>query len=80
MVKRRGETASPRAEGGDEREFYDADGSGTIVGFTTFGSEVIAWSRVISHDWSSDERQWIADFAKTPPAEAKVRVRIRKAD
>ncbi len=67
-------------EGGEEREVYDADGSGTIVGFTTFGSEVIAWSRVISHDWSSNERQWIADFAKTPPAEAKVCVRIAKAD
>ena len=67
-------------EGGDEREVYDADGSGTVVGFTTFGSEVIAWSRVISHDWSSDERQWIADFAKTPPAETKVRVRVGKAE
>ena len=65
---------------GDEREVYDADGSGTIIGLTTFGSEVIGWSRLISPDASAQEPEWIADFSKTPPAETKVRVRIRKAE
>jgi hypothetical protein len=64
---------------GQEREVYDADGSGTIIGLTTFGSEVIAWSRVISPDSNVEEPEWIAEFAKTPPAETKVTVRIRKA-
>ena len=65
---------------GEEREVYDADGSGTIIGLTTFGSEVIGWSRLISPDASAEEPEWIADFGKTPPADIKVRVRIRKAD
>ncbi len=65
---------------GEEREVYDADGSGTIIGLTTFGSEVIGWSRLISPDASAEEPEWIADFGKTPAAEIKVRVRIRKAD
>lgn len=65
---------------GDEREVYDADGSGTIIGLTTFGSEVIGWSRLINPEASAEEPEWIADFGKTPPAETKVRVRIRKAE
>jgi hypothetical protein len=68
----------PSADG-QEREMYDADGSGTIIGLTTFGSEVIAWSRAISPDATVEEPEWIADFSKTPAAETKVRVRIRKA-
>jgi len=71
-----------RAQGpdGKETEAYDADGSGTIIGLTTFGSEVIAWSRVISPDSNVTEPEWVADFSKTPPAETKITVRIRKAD
>lgn len=65
---------------GEEREVYDADGSGTIIGLTTFGSEVIGWSRLINPDASAEEPEWIADFSRTPPAEMKVRVRIRKTE
>lgn len=61
------------------REVYDADGSGTIVGLTTFGSELIGWSRIISPDASVEEPQWVADFSKTPPPDTAVRVRIRAA-
>jgi hypothetical protein len=76
IVKSR--TAAPNAP--DAPEVYDADGSGTIIGLTTFGSEVIAWSRVISPDANIAEPEWIADFTKTPPPDTKVRVQIRKAD
>jgi len=76
FVKRR----PPGDEPGHEREVYDADGSGTIIGLTTFGSEVIAWSRVISPDANIQEPEWVADFTKTPPAETKIVVRIRKAE
>jgi hypothetical protein len=65
---------------GEEREVYDADGSGTIVGLTSFGSEVISWSRLISPDASAEEPEWIADFSRTPAAETKVRVRLRLAE
>ncbi len=68
-----------RTPDGKESEVYDADGSGTIIGLTTFGSEVIAWSRVISPDANIAEPEWVADFSQTPPPETKVVVRIRKA-
>ncbi len=72
FVKRTGED-------GREREVYDADGSGTIIGLTTFGSEVIGWSRTISPDAGVQEPDWVADFTRTPPPETKVVVRIRPA-
>ncbi|HVU64308.1 MAG TPA: YdjY domain-containing protein [Phycisphaerales bacterium] len=63
---------------GAEREVYDADGAGTIVGLTTFGSEVIGWSRTISPDASVTEPEWVADLERTPPARTAVRVRISR--
>lgn len=60
-------------------EVYDADESGTVIGLTTFGSEVIAWSQTISPDASVQEPEWVADFSRLPPAETPVRVRIRPA-
>lgn len=66
-------------EKGETKEVYDADGSGTIVGLTSFGSEVITWSRMISPDASVQAPEWVADFSKTLPANTKVRVRIKKA-
>lgn len=62
------------------KEVYDADGSGTIIGLTTFGSEVIGWSRVISPDASMQAPEWIADLEKTPPAGTKIRVRLKKVE
>ena len=77
LIKRKPPGSSPDAA---PQDFYDADGSGTIIGLTTFGSEVIAWSRVISPDAATTEPEWIADFAKPPPADTRVRVRLRKAE
>lgn len=62
-----------------EKTVYDADGAGTLIGLTTFGSEVIGLSRVISPDASVEAPQWTIDFAKTPPADTKVRVRVSAA-
>lgn len=61
------------------REVYDADGTGVLIGLTTFGSEVIGWSRTISPDSDVQEPEWVADFKKTPPAGLPVRVRVRPA-
>lgn len=66
------------AGAGPAVEMYDADGTGVIMGLTTFGSEVIAWSRVISPEAAVDAPTWIADFEKTPSAGTLVAVRVRK--
>ncbi len=57
-------------------DYYDADGTGVIIGLTTFGSEVIAWHEVFSHDSSVQTPEWIADIAKVPPVMTPVVVRI----
>jgi hypothetical protein len=61
------------------REMYDADGVGTVVGLCTFGSETVAWKRVISPDSDVQEPEWIADPAKVPAYGTPVTVRIRPA-
>jgi hypothetical protein len=58
-------------------EVYDADGAGTVIGLTTFGSEVVAWRDTISPEASIDTPDWIADAKKVPPAGTPVIVRIR---
>lgn len=60
-------------------EVYDADGSGTLIGLTTFSSETIAWSTTISPDASMQEPEWIARMDALPPASTPIRVRIRPA-
>ncbi len=54
------------------REFYDADGAGTLIGLTTFGSETIAWSRVLSPDAAVHEPEWLADAKVVPKAGSAV--------
>lgn len=64
-------------DGVGTRSVYDADGAGNIIGLTTFGNEVIAYSRTISPDSTIDAPEWIADFQRTPRAGDPVLVRIR---
>jgi hypothetical protein len=59
------------------REVYDADGSGLLIGLTTFGSEAIAWSQVISPEAEVAEPEWIADPKVVPEFGTAVVVRIR---
>lgn len=59
------------------REWYDADGAGTLIGLTTFGGETIAWSEVYSPEASVQEPEWIADASRVPPFGTPVIVRIR---
>lgn len=58
------------------REVYDADGTGTLIGLASFGSEVIAPATVFSPDSQIDEPVWIADAATVPPMDTKVTVRL----
>jgi hypothetical protein len=69
--------AGSRMVSHEGKEFYDADGVGTLVGLCTFGSETIAWKRVISPDSNVDEPEWIADPSRVPPFGTPVTVRIR---
>lgn len=55
---------------------YDADGTGVIIGLTTFGSEVIAHLELINPAADIDEPIWIANPAAVPPANTPVRVRL----
>jgi len=56
---------------------YDADGTGVIIGLTTFGSEVVAYRALMSPQAAVDEPVWIADPQVVPEIGAEVRVRIR---
>lgn len=56
--------------------FYDADGAGTLIGLTTFGSEVLAWPEMISPEAAIEAPVWIANPATTPPFETSVIVRL----
>lgn len=61
-------------------EMYDADGTGVLVGLTTFGSEVIAYPDLYSHDSGIEEPVWIADPRRTPELETPVTVRLTAID
>lgn len=62
------------------RDVYEADGTGTLVGLTSFGTEVIAWNGVISPDSQVQEPEWIADAARVPPINTQVTVRLRAVE
>jgi hypothetical protein len=63
---------------GEER--YDADWSGTFIGLTSFGTEVLAWPDVISPTAAIDEPVWIADPARVPQFGTPVVIRLRAID
>lgn len=61
------------------REFYDADGTGVLMGLTTFGSETVAYTRIFSPEAAVDEPEWIADPSKVPAYGTRAVVRIRSS-
>ncbi len=64
---------------GAEREVYDADYSGALVGLSTFGGETLALPTMHSPEESVEEPVWIADSAKAPPLGTPVVVRLSPA-
>lgn len=62
------------------QQVYDADGTGLLIGLTTFGSEVISWADTLSPESSVQDPDWIANPAKVPAFGTPVIVRIRPAD
>lgn len=60
----------------DGRANYLADIEGTLIGLTSFGTEVVAWPRVISPDSQIDEPEWIARGAAIPRMGTPVVIRL----
>ncbi|MFT5423115.1 MAG: hypothetical protein ACI89L_000888 [Phycisphaerales bacterium] len=58
------------------RAWYDADGTGVVVGLTTFGSEVIAPGLTLSPESGIDEAAWVALASEVPEQGEPVRVRV----
>ncbi len=90
MPGRTGEsTAAPRwvfagslmrnamTESGVRMPRYEADADGTLIGFATFGSELLAYAEVISHESSVDAPVWIADAKTIPQVGTSVVVVLR---
>jgi hypothetical protein len=61
------------------QQVYDANGTGTLIGLCTFGTEVVAWNRLISPDSETEDPVWIADAKHVPAAGTPVTVRIAPA-
>lgn len=61
------------------RDLYEADGSGTLIGLTSFGTEVVSASAVFSPDSQIEEPVWIANVQTVPPMGTKVTVRLKPA-
>ncbi|MBK7405631.1 MAG: hypothetical protein IPJ41_13660 [Phycisphaerales bacterium] len=61
-----------------DRDVYDADGTGQIVGLHTFGSETIAWKHVESPDSAQDDPRWLAIDDRVPPIGTPVTIRLRR--
>ncbi|MEM7756348.1 MAG: YdjY domain-containing protein [Planctomycetota bacterium] len=57
-------------------EVYDADGTGTVIGLTTFGAEVIAPTATVSPDSGTDTPMFLAENDAMPPAGTRVTVRL----
>ncbi len=64
----------------DDREGYAADETGTIIGLTGFGTEVIAAAWGLSPQAAVDEPVWIVDPERVPELGTPVVVRVIAAD
>lgn len=68
----------PGADGTTTRvQVYAAQAEGTVVGFATFSSELIAFVDGFSPDSNVRAPEWIVDTSRVPPLGTPVRVRLR---
>ena len=56
------------------RTWYEADGSGTLIGLTTFGGETLGWTTMYNPDSGVQENVWIANRELVPPFRTEVTV------
>lgn len=71
-INAKGENPEP----GQMKEYYHADVEGTLIGLTTFGMEMIAWTTMWSPDAATQTPDWIARAESVPAVNTPVRVRI----
>jgi hypothetical protein len=64
----------------DDRDGYAADETGTIIGLTGFGTEVVAAAWGLSPEAAVDEPVWIVDKERVPKVGTPVVVRVIAAD
>ena len=62
-----------------ETEYYDADLTGGVVGLTSFGNELFAFSEMLNPDAGVAEPVWIANRALIPPAGTEVVISVQPA-
>ncbi len=68
----------PGADGTTTRvQVYAAQAEGTVVGFATFSSELIAFVDGFSPDSNVRAPEWIVDTSRVPPFGTPVRVRLQ---
>lgn len=68
----------PAADGTTTRvQVYAAQAEGTVVGFATFSSELIAFVDGFSPDSNVRAPEWIVDTSRVPPFGTPVRVRLQ---
>ncbi len=67
----------PPTPDGEPITMYDADGAGTVIGLTSFGSEVVDWSTPISPEAQVTPPEWIIDTSVYPDLHTPIVVRIR---
>ncbi len=63
------------ARGGTE--YYEADNAGTLIGLTSFGTETVAWPKVISPEADVDAPEWIANARTVPDVDTPVTIVLR---
>lgn len=69
--------AGSRVRHFQEKDVYDADWTGQLIGLHTFGSETIAWTHAAHPDSGVHEPVWLANRELVPLIRTPVRVRIR---
>jgi len=57
-----------------EREIYEADYSGSVIGLVTFGDEVLGWSEVLADQEAVHPPEWEVNTAHVPPPGTAVTV------
>lgn len=60
-----------------QRERYEADMSGSLVGIVTFGDEVLAWPEVLPHRLEVQDVLWEAAGDRMPPVGTAVTLILR---
>lgn len=68
--------AGSRVRERNGRTVYDADGTGVVVGLTTFGSEVLAPTTTRSPDSGTDTPIWLAENSAVPVTGTPVTIRV----